>query len=147
MKKPRALTSLAIARALRSQRTPTRLFQLVPGAVLLSALSLTQVHAWRVQLRGYSGLLVKNVRISLFNLVFTQVFTLFPLKVLNEKNIRNRNLESSGGKTTKTGGSDPTFSAFSRPKSFVGSLPPVFSTTRILKNRTSTTRTPALSPE
>jgi hypothetical protein len=28
-------------------------------------------------------------------------------------------------KKAKTGGSDPTFSAFSRPKSFVGSLPPV----------------------
>jgi hypothetical protein len=35
-----------------------------------------------------------------------------------------RESESHRGKNTKTGGSDPTFSAFSRPKSSVRSLPP-----------------------
>ena len=130
MNKPRVLIRIAAAGPFRSKQTLTRPCQLVPGAVLLSALSITQEQTCRARLRDYCGFLVKNVRISLFNLVFTQVFTLAPRKVLNERNIRSRNFKSSGRKTTKTGGSDPTFSAFSRPKSFVGSLPPVLCGTR-----------------
>jgi hypothetical protein len=130
MNKPRVLIRIATARPLRPEQALTRLCELMPGAVLLSALSLTQEPTCRARLRGHCGVLVKNVRISLFNLVFTQVFTLSPRKVLNERNIRSRNFKSSGGKTTETGGSDPTFSAFSRPKSFVGSLPPVLCATQ-----------------
>ena len=125
MNKPPVLIRTATVRRFRSEQTLTRPFRLAPGAVLLSAVSLTQEHTCLARPRDYCGVLVKNVRISLFNLVFTKVFTLSPSKVLREKNIRSRNFKSSGGKTTKTGGSDPTFSAFSRPKSFVGSLPPV----------------------
>ena len=126
MTKPRVLIRIATARPLRSEQGLTRLCEPMPGAVLLSALSPTQEPTCRARLRGHCGVLVKNVRISVFNLVCTQVFTLSPRKVLNERNIRSRNFKSSGGKTTETGGSDPTFSAFSRPKSFAGSLPPVW---------------------
>lgn len=59
---------------------------------------------------------VKHVRNSFCNLACTKVFTLSPLNLLRKRNIGRRNFESSGGQTTKTGGSDPTFSAFSRPK-------------------------------
>jgi hypothetical protein len=132
MNKPRVLIGMATVRRFRSEQTLTRLFQPqpMPGAVLLSALPLGQEQTCRVRLRDYHGFLVKHVGISLFNLVFTQVFTLSPPKVLRERNIHSRNLKSSGRKTTKTGGSDPTFSAFSRPKSFVGSLPPVLCATQ-----------------
>jgi hypothetical protein len=94
----------------------------VPGAVLLSLDREQRSRAW---LREYRGLVVKNVRIPLFTVVCTKVFTLSPPKILKDRNFRNRNFKSSGGQTTETGGSDPTFSAFSRPKKFSGSLPPV----------------------
>jgi len=68
---------------------------------------------------------VRNARISLFNVICTKVFTFYPSKALRERNIRIGKFKTSGAQTGKTGGSDPTFSAFSRPKSFMGSLPPV----------------------
>jgi hypothetical protein len=37
---------------------------------------------------------------------------------------KRRERKSYSGKNTKSGGSDPTFLAFSRPKSSWGSLPP-----------------------
>jgi hypothetical protein len=133
MNNPRVLIRIAAVRRFGSEQILTRPFRLAPGSVVLSAVSLTQEQTCLARPRDYCGVLVKNVRISLCNLVWTKVFTLSLSKALREKNIRSGNFKSSGGKTTKTGGSDPTFSAFSRPKSFVGSLPPVFSTTRILK--------------
>ena len=47
----------------------------------------------------------------------TKVFTMWPGMPMKDKAIAEAKPKSSGGKTTKTGGSDPTFSAFSRPKS------------------------------
>ena len=130
MNKPRVLIRIAGARPLRSEQTVTCPFQLVPGAVLLSAPSVTQQQTCLARLDDYCGFLVKNVGISLCDLVCTKVFTLSPFKVLKERNIRSRNFKSSGRKSTKTGGSDPAFSAFGRPKSFVGPLPPVLSATQ-----------------
>jgi hypothetical protein len=37
---------------------------------------------------------------------------------------KGREKKSHCGKNAKSGGSDPTFWAFSRPKKFLGSLPP-----------------------
>jgi hypothetical protein len=125
MNKPRVLIRNATARCFRSELTLTAPFQPVPRAVLRSAFSLAHEQTCRARLRDYGGFLVKNVRTPLCNLVCTQVFTFSMPKLLGERNIRSWNFKSSGRKTTKTGGSDPTFSAFSRPKSFVGSLPPV----------------------
>ena len=130
MNKPRVRTGVATATPFQSEQSLTRPFQLVPGAVLITTLSPPQERSRGARLRAYCCLSVKNVRISLCNLVCTKVFTLSPPKVLRERNIRSRNFKSDGPKTTKTGGSDPTFSAFSRPKSFVGSLPPVVCGTR-----------------
>jgi hypothetical protein len=130
MNKPRVRTGIATAIPFQSEQSLTRPFQLVPGAVLITTLSPPQEQSCGARLRAYCCFSVKNVRIPLFNLVFTQVFTLSPPKIVREKNIQSRNLKSSGRKTTKTGGSDPTFSAYSRPKSFVGSLPPIVCGTR-----------------
>jgi hypothetical protein len=66
----------------------------------------------------------------------TKVFTSWPSMPVKKKAIAEAKPKSSGGKTTKTGGSDPTFSAFSRPKSAWGRsrpeapcpVPVVFST-------------------
>jgi hypothetical protein len=64
---------------------------------------------------------VKSVIFSLFNSSCTTVFTLVSAHAA-EKTMRclERNSKSSGIETTETGGSDPTFSAFSRPKSAWG---------------------------
>jgi len=52
------------------------------------------------------------------------VFTGQKSKVLGcRRNTKARELKSRRGKNSKAGGSDPTFSAFSRPKSVVGSPP------------------------
>jgi hypothetical protein len=45
---------------------------------------------------------------------------------LKEKLIENSTSKSAGEKRSKTGGSDPTFSAFSRPKSSWGRSRPFF---------------------
>ena len=50
----------------------------------------------------------------------TEVFTPSPRMFLQHKTLREAKPKSGGGKITKTGGSDPTFSAFSRPKSSWG---------------------------
>jgi hypothetical protein len=123
MNNPRVPTRIATASPFRSDETLTHLCKLLPEAVLRSTLSLAQEQARLARLRAYCAFLVKNVRISLFNVVCTKVFTFSPPKVLRERNIRSRNVKSSGVQTTKKGGSDPTFSAFSRPKKFRGVAP------------------------
>jgi hypothetical protein len=67
---------------------------------------------------------VKKVVLTPCKLVCTKVFTLWRRIFRQDAQIPEPKTKSSGGKTTKTGGSDPTFRAFSRPKSFLGSLPP-----------------------
>jgi hypothetical protein len=109
MNKPRVRTGIATAIPFQSEQSLTRPFQLVPGAVLITTLSPPQEQSCGARLRAYCCFSVKNVRIPLFNLVFTQVFTLSPPKIVREKNIQSRNLKSSGRKTTKTGGRTPLF--------------------------------------
>jgi hypothetical protein len=67
---------------------------------------------------------VKTVILTLCNSSCTKVFTLWQRISRKEMEMLEPEFKSSDGKTTKTGGSDPTFLAFSRPKSFSGSLPP-----------------------
>jgi hypothetical protein len=67
---------------------------------------------------------VKNVIPTLCRVPCTQNVTLWQRIFRKQVRMAGQNLGSSGGKPTKTGGSDPTFWASSRPKSFSGSLPP-----------------------
>jgi hypothetical protein len=67
---------------------------------------------------------VKKVILTLCNRSCTKVFTLWPRISRKETQIPEPKFASSSGNTTKTGGSDPTFWASSRPKSLLGSLPP-----------------------
>jgi hypothetical protein len=67
---------------------------------------------------------VKNVVLTLCNPPCTQSVTLWQSISQKQTEMADQKLGSTCGKTTKTGGSDPTFWAFSRPKSFSGSLPP-----------------------
>jgi hypothetical protein len=119
MNKPQLPIRIATTIPVSAEQTLTLLCQLVPGAVVLSP---NDEQPCLARLRDF---LVKNVRISPFTSFFTEVFTLSPPKILRQRNIQSRNFKSDGRKTTKTGGSDPTFSAFSRPKSSWGcSRPP-----------------------
>jgi len=64
---------------------------------------------------------VKKVRTTHSTFVFTCFFTLWREQFLLGESDAERNASKSHrGKNTKTGGSDPTFSAFSRPKSAWG---------------------------
>ncbi len=78
---------------------------------------------------------MKSVSFSLFKPFCTKVFTLMSAYAAERQcDAWRRNSKSSGIETTKTGGSDPTFSAFSRPKSAWGSLPPLVRTEDAEKN-------------
>jgi len=63
---------------------------------------------------------VKKVNLTPCKSSCTKVFTLWPRMFLEHKALREAKPRSGSGKTAKTGGSDPTFSAFSRPKSAWG---------------------------
>ena len=63
---------------------------------------------------------MKNVNMTLCKSPCTKVFTLWPGMSWKQTEMSDTKLKSSGGKATKSGGSDPTFSAFGRPKSFWG---------------------------
>jgi hypothetical protein len=63
---------------------------------------------------------VKKVILTLCTLSCTKVFTLWPGISPKKTEMLEPNFKSSGGKSTKTGGSDPTFWASSRPKVFRG---------------------------
>ena len=63
---------------------------------------------------------MKNVNTTLCKSCCTKVFTLWLRMSRAAEEIFESKCNSSGEKTTKTGGSDPTFSAFSRPKSSWG---------------------------
>ncbi len=82
MNKPQVLIKLAKATPFRSGQALTHLCQLLPPAVLLSARSLTQEQTCHARPSDDCGFLVKNVRISLFKFVFSQVFTLSPAEGL-----------------------------------------------------------------
>jgi hypothetical protein len=70
---------------------------------------------------------VKNVRLTFCTFVFNKFCTLWREHLPAVEPHRGKPQEKTRrGKNTKSGGSgsDPTFSATSRPKSFWGSLPP-----------------------
>jgi hypothetical protein len=90
------------------------------GVVPLPALSLHQKGAERSRRCSHPGCSVKNVRNSICILVCTTILTLTRRNCREEKQIENLISKSTGRKTLKTGESDPTFSAFSRPKSSWG---------------------------
>jgi hypothetical protein len=81
---------------------------------------------------------VKKVNLTPCNLFCTQVFTVWQRISWKEMEMTEANFKSSDGKTTKTGGSDPTFWASNRPKSSwgrsrptaPGSVPVVFPSLR-----------------
>jgi hypothetical protein len=68
---------------------------------------------------------VKDVRISLFSLVFTQVFTLWPRTPLKENTMPESKPRKQRPENNQNGREDPTFSAFSRPKSSWGRSRPL----------------------
>jgi hypothetical protein len=123
MNRPRLPIRTATMRPVAVHHALIHLCQQVPGPALVSTLSLTQEQTGRARLRAFCGLLVKNARISLFNVICTKVFTFSPSKVLTERNIRSRNVKSSGVQTTKTGGRRPHFFGFQPPKKFFGVAP------------------------
>ena len=63
---------------------------------------------------------MKKVNMTLCKSVCTKVFTVWPSMSWKHAEIPETKLKTSGGKTTKSGGSDPTFPASGRPKSFWG---------------------------
>jgi hypothetical protein len=67
---------------------------------------------------------VKNVRISLFNLVFTQVFTLWPGTPLKEHVMLGATPKKQRPENYQNGRERPHFFGFQPPKKCVGSLPP-----------------------
>ena len=66
---------------------------------------------------------MKKVILTLCNRSCTKVFTLWPRISRKETQIPEPKFESSGGKSTKTGGSDPTFLGFQPPKKSFGVAP------------------------
>src|SRR5712664_242272 len=114
----------------RPERNLTPNAQGVSGAVPLPAFSLLQKEAQLSRGSGHPGYLVKNVRNSFCTLVCTSFFTLVRSIWLREKQVEISDSESAGKKITKTGGSDPTFSASSRPKSFRGRSRPFYANPR-----------------
>jgi hypothetical protein len=132
MNRPRLPIRAATTSPVAVQQALIHLCQQVPGAVLVSTLSLTQKQTSHAQLRDFRGFVVKNARISLFNVICTKVFTSFcPSKALRERNIRIGKFKTSGVQTAKTGGSDLTFSAFSRPKCSRGRSLPLVPTSQV----------------
>jgi len=110
----------ATMRPCRPERNLTPNAQGVSGVVPLPAPPLHQKEAQRSRRCSHRCCLVKNVRNSFCILVCARTFTLARSIWREDKQIENSTSKSIGGKTLKTGGSDPTFSAFSRPKSSLG---------------------------
>jgi hypothetical protein len=125
MNRSRVPSRIATACLFRPDQPLTHRCKLIPEALVRCPLSLDQEQTRFAQLCDYGAFLVKNVRTPFFSFDFSTVFTLLRATRLKSKWMGTRSSKHDGGKTTETGGSDPTFSAFSRPKSFVGSLPPV----------------------
>jgi len=67
---------------------------------------------------------VKQVVPTLCRPVCTPDFTLWLRIFVEQEEMKYPGRKSTVRRSTKTGGSDPAFSAFSRPKSVLGSLPP-----------------------
>jgi hypothetical protein len=68
---------------------------------------------------------VKKVKTMLCTFFFSRFRTLWETYSSERKGDKRKHQEKSRlGKNTKSGGSDPTFSASRRPKSFLWSLPP-----------------------
>jgi hypothetical protein len=92
----------------------------VSGAVLLRVHSEAENAIWHACRTNLNHHEVKNIRNSVCILDCSKSFTLVRRIYLKVKPVANSTSESTGGKNTKTGGSDPTFSASGRPKIFWG---------------------------
>jgi hypothetical protein len=77
MNRPRLPIRAATTSPVPVQQALIHLCQQVPGAALVSTLSVTQEQTSRARLRAFCGFLVKNARISLFNVICTKVFTFY----------------------------------------------------------------------
>jgi hypothetical protein len=120
MTRPPLPVTITASCSLRLEQNLTHLALGVSGAVLLLVLSEAQNviwHACRTNLNRYE---VKNVRDSFCILDCSRSFTPVRHIYLKVQPIANSISKSTGERTTKTGGSDPTFSASGRPKSFWG---------------------------
>src|SRR5260370_6169712 len=126
MNGPPLPTTLTAIRSHRLEQNPTYLGPGVSGAVLFSVRSEAQKAIRLPRQTNYSRFEVKDVRNSICILDCSSSFTLVRHIYLKVKPIANSTSKSTGEKNTKTGGSDPTFSAFSRPKSFRGRSRPFF---------------------
>jgi hypothetical protein len=115
----------------------------VGGAVLFSILSVAQRAVGPAHQTNSTRLGVKNVTNSPFTPIFSKSFTRVRYNCLRENPMENSASKSDGEKITETGGSDPTFLALRRPKSFLESLPPVFSQHETLKDNPQPPRTGA----
>jgi|SRR5579859_2533771 len=106
--------------SLRLEQNLTRIAPGESGAVLLRVHSEAENAFWhpcRTNLNHYE---VKNIGSSICILDCSRSFTLVRRIYLKVKQVANSTSESTSEKNTKTGGSDPTFSASGRPKSFWG---------------------------
>ena len=117
-------TTKSIVSSHRLEQNLTCLAPGVSGTALLSVIWKTRcAQLWQPGNKPTGA--VKLVILTLCMLSCTEVFTLWPRILWQEKPIPEPKTKSSGGRTTRTGGSDPTFWASIRPKGFLGSLPPV----------------------
>ncbi len=120
MNRPPFLAQITTKCSRRPERNLTSLAQGVSGAVPFPAFSLTLAVPLCARWCRGQLLLVKNVTNSFCIHDFSRFFTLVRSNCQKEKSIDNSTSKSTGGKTSRMGGSDPTFSASSRPKSFWG---------------------------
>ncbi len=83
---------------------------------------------------------MKNAKITFRTSVFTSFCTPFGKDALRNQELEPKpRSKTSRGKITKSGGSDPTFRAFSRPKSFWSrSRPSAHSIARVIFPRPGT---------
>ncbi len=124
MNRPPLLTTTTAKCSPRLEQNLTYFAPGVSGAVLLPVLSGIRNAIRPANQSNYKDEEVKNVRNSRCNSNFTSSFTLFRRITRKESQLEASAAKSDSEKITETGGSAPTFSAFSRPKSVWGSLPP-----------------------
>ena len=126
MNRPPSPTKTSAMYSRRLEQNLTCLAPGVSGAVLLPVLSKVHcVNRWPYQVKK-NDRLVKNVRNTRCTALFSAFFTLLIGQTEESKcRCEVATAESTGKLTTEAGRSDPTFSAFIRPKSFWGRSRPL----------------------
>jgi hypothetical protein len=104
--------------AMCSHRPEQNLTRLAPGsgAVRLPVLSESQRGMWLARRNSHNDREVKNVRSSFCTFVFTKLCTLARSTGRKAGQLKTSASESDSEKSTKTGGSDPTFDGLQPPK-------------------------------